>query len=613
MRPIRAVAILCVQVLFSASLLAQTSSNACSAAAANTYPVNGTCIPITFDKPNTYTATYNPGGCGASNRTDAWGSFVATSTVTMVRYTPTTNNANAILHVLASCTGPVLACADNVGNNGAEQVMVNTVPGTRYFVRVQRYNSNTAMNGTLCVVGYGCTYRLTLYDSYGDGWGDLFGNASVTVTHNGSNLGAWSLNNGSTGYLDIPVNNGDVLTFTYATGGSLYYVENSFEVTGNGLCEFMTGRPPMVGQPYTVTVDCQRTAGPNPHQDCAGGTTVCTNQTVVGNSFDIGCVMDLTASNAGCLLAGERQGSWYYFSPTTGGTLGFSLVPNGNIDYDFALWGPFDAAQCPNVPPVRCSYANGLNTNPKYRTGMGNGATDTSEDQYGNGWVAPLNVLAGKVYVLYIDNYSATGQDFTLTWDLGNGASLNCTTLPVELLSLDARPRGTAVDVTWATATEHDAAYFEVQRSADGASFQPIGQIAAAGNSHQRVEYLFTDKEPLNGANYYRLNQVDIDGNSELSYSVVAFMGGAVWDKPVLFPNPARDQLQVLFTSPGDGAGRIEVQDALGRLVARQGQGMMRGQMKSELPTGQLANGWYSLRVVFPDGSGTKSVAFLKE
>src|SRR5690606_21091141 len=143
------------------------------------------------------------------------------------------------------------------------------------------------------------------------------------------------------------------------------------------------------------------------------------------SSTHIGCTIDLNNSNRGCLTANERQGSWYYFSPSTSGTLGFTLTPNGPIDYDFALWGPYAAAQCPGVPPVRCSYANALNT-PTYSTGMGNGATDVSEGASSNGWVRTLNVTAGSVYVLYVDNYSATGQDFTLTWNLTNGASLDC-------------------------------------------------------------------------------------------------------------------------------------------------------------------------------------------
>ncbi len=601
--------------LFSGQLHGQNSSNACTNAAANTYPVNGTCVPLGFNKPSSYTATYNPGGCGASSLDDAWGSFVATSTATLVKYTPTTSGADAILHVLASCTGPVLACADNLGANGAEQVTVATVPGTRYYVRVQGTN-NSAMNGTLCLYNVQCKLELHLYDSGNNGWSDWVGTAYVVVLVNGMNMGAWTLNSGSAGVADIWVNEGDEVQFIYYSGGALYYTQNSFEVTGAGQCLFRTDRPVMQNKPYKIIASCTASTAAQP-QDCVGGVTVCSGQSITQNATTPGCSIDLNATNRGCLLNNERQGSWYFFSPSTAGTLGFTLTPSGNDDYDFALWGPFDAAQCPNVPPVRCSYFDNAYYN-SYVGGMGNGATDFSEGagrppNSNNGWVAPLNVLAGKVYVLYIDNWSATGQNFSLTWNLTGGTSLNCTTLPVELLSLDARARVSTIDVLWATATEQDAAYFEVQRSADGNTFHTVGQVAAMRNSQQRVEYLFTDDAPLSGANYYRLNQVDVDGRAELSEVVVAFMGGMAWGRPVLFPNPARDRLQVLFTSTDEGTGSLEVQDALGRVVARQAQGMWRGQVKGELPTGQLAKGWYSLRVVLPGGSSTQSAAFVKE
>ncbi|HRN38526.1 MAG TPA: hypothetical protein PLL18_16585, partial [Flavobacteriales bacterium] len=104
---------------------------------------------MVFNKPTTYTATYNPGGCNSGNYDDAWGKFVATSTLTTVQYTPTAGDA--ILQVLAACGGALLGCSDVAAGGGTETVTIATVPGTTYYIRVQRYNSNTAMNGTLCV------------------------------------------------------------------------------------------------------------------------------------------------------------------------------------------------------------------------------------------------------------------------------------------------------------------------------------------------------------------------------------------------------------------------------------------------------------------------------
>jgi hypothetical protein len=151
---------------------AQTSSDACSAALANRYPVGTSCNPLPFNKPVSYNFNYNPGGCNAGTRDDAFGNFVATSTLTTVQYTPT-GGTDAILHVLQTCTGPSLGCSDVGVANGTETVTLATVPGNTYFVRIQRYNSNGAMNGSLCIFNPTCLYTLTLNDSAGDGWGIL--------------------------------------------------------------------------------------------------------------------------------------------------------------------------------------------------------------------------------------------------------------------------------------------------------------------------------------------------------------------------------------------------------------------------------------------------------
>ncbi|HMN04357.1 MAG TPA: hypothetical protein PKD45_01415 [Flavobacteriales bacterium] len=605
-------------ILVAPLLHGQTSSNTCTNAAANRYPVNGTCVPIAFNKPSTYTATYNPGGCNAGNYNDAWGSFIATGGVTTVQYTPT-GGTNAILHVLATCTGPVLGCSDVAGNNGTEAVTIETVPGTTYYVRVQRKGSNSAMNGNLCIYTVGdCIYTLHLFDSFGDGWTGYGGNAYVAVVVNGTTIGNYTLNNGYEGYVNMPLYNGDVLGLTYNINGHTYYMENSFTVRANGGdCLYFSDAPP-TAQTVTIHVTCPAIPPPAAPQDCIGGVTVCSDQSISSNSTGFGCAMDLNASNRGCLLNNERQGSWYYFSPSASGTLGFTLIPhNPTDDYDFALWGPYDAVQCPTGAPARCSYYDGTFYN-NTTTGMGNGANDTSEGAYAppasnNGWVKTMDVVAGKVYVLYIDNWSSTGQAFDLDWNLTNGASLNCITLPVELLALEANARNRVVNVDWSTATERNAAWFEVQRSADNINFAAIGTVPAAGNTLWQTDYRFTDESPLKGANYYRLRQVDRDGAQEYTHSVVAFLDMVPGQPPLLFPNPARQQLQVAFSSNSEGTGRLEAQDALGRTMLAKPVHMTRGSHTENLSLDLLPAGWYSLRVLLPDGTPLPATTFLKQ
>lgn len=600
-----------------ATATAQTSSNACGTLPANKFPVGATCSTISFDKPTSYTAAYNPGGCNSSNNDDAYGWFTAISTTTTITYVPS-GTSNGILHILNACGGAVLGCADAAGNGGAETVTITTVPGTNYIVRVQRKNTSDAMTGTLCVYSpANCSYLLTLFNTNSSSWGS----SNVTVYINGVLYGTFTRASGGTNTtVSIPIfGPGSIIRLDYDASGSN---QNRNRYTLTSPCPsavvFNSGTSPTAGTAYNQTLACP----PAPAQDCQGGATVCSNQSITSNSTSSGCTTDLNATNRGCLSSNEHQGTWYYFSPSAGGTLGFTITPQGaNDDYDFALWGPFDGVQCPTGPPTRCSYYDGYYYSNTI-TGMGNGATDVSEGPYrppisgglstNNGWVRTLDVIADKVYVLYIDNYSTSGQAFTLDWDLTGGASLNCTTLPVELLSLEATAQNTVMDVTWATATEQNSDYFEVQRSGDNESFTPIGIVGAAGDAQFRTDYLFVDQAPLRGANYYRLRQVDRDGAQEFTRTVVAFMNQGGDLRPVIFPNPTTDVLNVAFNTPLDGSAVLYVQDALGRMVTQSSVIVLRGERTAVIPTVGLANGWYNLRIAMPDGTLQQGGCFLK-
>jgi hypothetical protein len=111
--------------------------------------------------------------------------------------------------------------------------------------------------------------------------------------------------------------------------------------------------------------------------------------------------------------------------------------------------------------------------------------------------------------------------------------------LPVELVSFTGklRPDGSA-QLNWITAQEKNSAYFELQRSLDGRSFEAIGRETAAGNSSTRLTYGAIDPRPLSVATYYRLRQVDLDGTQQYSSIVVLSPAGAqpgllVWPNPV--------------------------------------------------------------------------------
>jgi hypothetical protein len=137
--------------------------------------------------------------------------------------------------------------------------------------------------------------------------------------------------------------------------------------------------------------------------------------------------------------------------------------------------------------------------------------------------------------------------------------------LPVELLAFGARyAAGRGVQLSWTTASEYNSAYFAVETQEPGAdAWTELRRQPAAGHSAQRRDYELNDGRLLSGTRYYRLRQVDTDGQA--AYSPVAVVKGTEAGLS-LVPNPAYNQLQV---SGPASAGQLVFYDLSGRVVAR--------------------------------------------
>lgn len=91
--------------------------------------------------------------------------------------------------------------------------------------------------------------------------------------------------------------------------------------------------------------------------------------------------------------------------------------------------------------------------------------------------------------------------------------------LPVELVSFTAhKNNNNGVDVKWTTSSESNNKGFEIQRSTDALNWSAVGFVNGKGNSTIENHYQFSDRLALSGKNYYRLVQVDFDGNKKHSF-----------------------------------------------------------------------------------------------
>ncbi|SOD18921.1 N-acetylmuramoyl-L-alanine amidase [Pedobacter xixiisoli] len=122
-------------------------------------------------------------------------------------------------------------------------------------------------------------------------------------------------------------------------------------------------------------------------------------------------------------------------------------------------------------------------------------------------------------------------------------------TLPVTLVDYHATLQNTGVvKLQWQTASETDNKEFILSRSVDGQQFNIVGKVVGSGNTTTGSNYVFYDKKPVNGINYYRLEQQDLDGKiTDLGVRVVNV--SLTDNKVEIYPNPTQDIVNVAFVA----------------------------------------------------------------
>lgn len=142
--------------------------------------------------------------------------------------------------------------------------------------------------------------------------------------------------------------------------------------------------------------------------------------------------------------------------------------------------------------------------------------------------------------------------------------------LPITLTNFYAVKEKNIVSLYWETASEVNNAGFEVQHSKDGKNWTKVGFVAGEGNSVTQKDYLFLDEFPFKGLNYYRLKQIDFDGNTEYS-KVITIKINDLEPEIFIFPNPSPDEVNISIQNPSKERIKVLIYDRLGALVWKSG------------------------------------------
>jgi hypothetical protein len=116
--------------------------------------------------------------------------------------------------------------------------------------------------------------------------------------------------------------------------------------------------------------------------------------------------------------------------------------------------------------------------------------------------------------------------------------------LPVSLISFEAQKQGNSVLLEWKTASEINNNHFEIERSEDKDHWHKIGRVSGNGTLSCPTRYFYTDFSPLDRLVYYRLKQVDTDGNHQYS-SIITVYSDDVLSGISIYPNPGNQIITI--------------------------------------------------------------------
>jgi len=400
-------------------------------------------------------------------------------------------------------------------------------------------------------------------------------------------------------------NNPGVITSSAADGclTLIFASDNSVQNTGWDATVYCSTPPLVANDSICSGTDCPGECGT---WICQSGLYPTEN---IGNNYE-----DMNVADGGCFdNVGEVASQWFYFTALTGGTVELAFAGPGGQDYNFAIYGPSTngTPPCPQNTqqgPVICSQADVSNYSVNGLTGLSSvlGGTEMFEGAEGDGWVAPLTIVAGETYAMVINIYQNGGPQPVIDLTIGGTGTLDCTPvfLPIELHSFTGINQGDNNALAWVTSSELNNDFFTIERSINGFDWEVVDYVDGAGNSQHSLYYTLTDYSPYFPVTYYRLSQTDFDG-TEQKHGVIAVNNEKTLEGDFvtnLFPNPSNRYSTFIYNGHDSETPLVvKMINELGATVMEKEYTSLYKGMPMTLRTDEVSGGMY--QVEFTQGN----------
>lgn len=187
--------------------------------------------------------------------------------------------------------------------------------------------------------------------------------------------------------------------------------------------------------------------------------------------------------------------------------------------------------------------------------------------KFNNDGSAVESLMFGNDYSLSIFANDSLGNMSFYSCDFSID-TLNTATVPVELYSFNGIQIKNSVELRWETSTESNNMGFDIERSNDNQHYTWIGFIGGKGTTANPETYSFTDKNVGKNKYFYRLKQIDTNGDFKYSQIIEICVENPTQFKLFQnYPNPFNNSTSFEYEVPENKHVIIRIYNSLGQEV----------------------------------------------
>jgi len=266
----------------------------------------------------------------------------------------------------------------------------------------------------------------------------------------------------------------------------------------------------------------------------------------------------------------------------------YPLYPGGILTATTQTTGAAEKTDCVTSSTISCTSPTTpsiLSISPSTTISTGQTVQFTVSGVVSNTWYAIMDnagiSYANSVYTSNTNNLSITTRTFTtqgayslfISADQLSGCAsartmasilVNPITLPVTFINVSGKKENNQNRISWTVANEQNVDHYEIERSLDGRSFDIAGKVFYQSNSSLSNSYGFIDGFASTGRIYYRVKQVDDNGNYNYS-NIISIAGNKI--RTMISPNPANGQTTVYIDLDKEERVKILLMDLNGKMI----------------------------------------------